>query len=303
MPDEPSPPASIDAHVHVWRLEESSYSWLGPSTAAVHRNIELDELIPSLSLHGMQRVLLVQADDTREDTNNMLRVANEHPTRVAGIVGWLPLDDPQVAADTLHSWALDGRIVGMRSLIHDRFDPHWIIGPTTREGLTMLENAELPLDFVTSGPEALELLPALQHRHPRLRIVLDHLGKPPIGGGSSAIRRWRDLIAAAAASPRVSAKLSGLYQAGGHAQGWSVTEVRPFIEHAIEVFGPSRLMFGSDWPMSTMEGGYSRALEAVSGSIADLPSSDREAIMGGTAIQVYALDRPTSDAYALLSGR
>ena len=124
--------------------------------------------------------MLVQAADTAEDTAAMLEMADRHPI-VAGVVGWVPLDRPRDTAGALAAFADKPRIVGIRNLIHTQGDPNWILRPEVDEGLGLLEEAGLPFDFVTSGPAALAHLPVLAQRHPALHIVLDHLGKPPIG--------------------------------------------------------------------------------------------------------------------------
>ena len=159
-----------------------------------------------------------------------------------------------------------------------------------QRSLELLEAAGVPFDFVTSGPAALAELPVLGRRHPDLDIVIDHLGKPPIGGSAENRAEWRRLLAEAARNPRTHAKLSGLYSATGDLAAWTVEQVRPFVEDALELFGPNRLMYGGDWPVCVLAGGYDRTWAAMTELLAPLTTTERDAILGGTAELFYAID-------------
>jgi L-fuconolactonase len=278
----------IDAHLHVWDLAASGYPWLGPALAPIDRTFEFDEIRPALDRAGVSGVILVQADDTDADTEHMLAVAAATP-EVVGVVGWVPLDDPDRTAERLS--ALRGRgVVGIRTLIHDRPDPDWILHPEVAEGLDLVAAAGLPYDYVTASPAALRHLPTLGERHPALRLVIDHLGKPPIGGTEADRREWRRLIDAAAQNPSTHAKLSGLYAAAGSPEAWTVAELRPFVDAAIEAFGPERLMYGGDWPVSIRAGGHDRVLDGLRRGIAGLDEAGRRAVFTETAARFYGVE-------------
>ena len=278
----------VDAHLHVWNLERNEYAWPTPDLPALYRTMDVDDVRPSLGRAGVDAVVLVQAADTAEDTAGMLEMADRHPI-VAGVVGWVPLERPRDAAVALEAFASEPRIVGIRNLIHTQLDPNWILRADVDEGLGLLEAAGLPFDYVTSGPTALAHLPELARRHPSLQIVLDHLGKPPIGLDHAARRAWRDLLAAAAENPRLSAKVSGLAAAAGPPDAWTTAMLRPFIHDALEVFGADRLMYGGDWPVSILAGGYDRSWDGVSEVLAELTTDERAAILGRTATRAYGL--------------
>ena len=278
----------VDAHLHVWDLERNAYDWPTPELPELYRTMEVDDVRPSLDRAGVDAVVLVQAADTAEDTAGMLEMADRHPI-VAGVVGWVPLDRPVDAAAALAGFAAEPRVVGIRSLIHTMDDPNWILRPDVGEGLGLLEAAGLPFDYVTSGPAALAHLPVLAQRHPSLPLVLDHLGKPPIGLDDAARRSWRELLAAAAANPLLTAKVSGLAAAAGPPDSWTTEMLRPFVLDAVDVFGPDRLMYGGDWPVSILAGGYDRTWDAISELLADLTEAEREQVLAGTATRVYGL--------------
>ena len=278
----------VDAHLHVWDLERRAYDWPTPDLPELYRTTDLADVRPSLDRAGVDAVVLVQAADTAEDTAGMLEMADRHPI-VVGVVGWVPLDRPVDAAAALAGFAAEPRIVGIRDLIHTRPDPDWILRPEVDEGLGLLADAGLPFDYVTSDPAALVHLPVLAQRHPTLRLVLDHLGKPPIGLDDAARRQWRELLAAAAENPLLSAKVSGLAAAVGAPDSWTTEMLRPFIHDALEVFGADRLMYGGDWPVSILAGGYDRSWDGVSEVFGEFTADERAAILGGTATRVYGL--------------
>jgi len=279
----------IDAHQHVWDLTQREvYDWPDEGVPTINRTMTLAEIGPAMHRAGVGATVLVQAADHAADTAHMLAVADQHP-EVVGVVGWVPLDEPARAAEQLESLRQQPILVGIRALIHTMSDPDWILRADVGESLGMLEAADLSYDFVTSDPTALAHVPTLGQRHPGLRIVIDHLGKPPIGGDAAARKAWRDAITAAAENPLVHAKVSGLYPAVGAMDDWSVDTIRPFVDDALDVFGPSRLLAGGDWPVSELAGGYERTWSAIITIADELDPGARDAILGGTAAQFYRI--------------
>jgi L-fuconolactonase len=277
----------IDAHQHVWDPRRARYDWLTPELAPIDRPIAFDELTPSLDRAGVTATVLVQSADNDEDTALMLEVAAANPEVVA-VVAYAPLAHPELARSRLESFAGNSLIVGVRNLIHNIPDPRWLLRADVDEGLGLLEEAGLSFDLVAVLPEHLALVPTLTERHPDLRIVIDHLAKPPIG--LADVEPWWSLIARAAESPNVFAKASGLYSASGDSGSWTIDSVRPFLHRALECFGASRLMYGGDWPISVLSGGYDRVWGGLHELFDELPALDRDDILGGTATNFYRID-------------
>jgi L-fuconolactonase len=270
----------IDAHLHVWRRSAGGYRWLdAEDVAAIADDRSLDDAWAELQGAGFERVVLVQADDSDADTDHMLEQAAGR-AEVAGVVGWLPLDHPRRAAARLEQLLSTSRLVGIRSLIHDRTDPDWIVRDEVDAGLSLLEEAGIPFDYVTASPAALVHLPTIAERHPGLAIVLDHLGKPPIGGD---LAPWQALLRSAARIPNLTAKLSGLAPC-------TTAELRPVVEIALEELGADRLMYGGDWPVVELAGGYGTWWSAVRPLLDELSSAAHDAILGGTAARVYRME-------------
>lgn len=279
----------IDAHLHVWDRSRARYDWLGPDLPEVDRDIAFDEIAPELARLGVDGVVLVQSADNAEDTANMLDVAAEWP-QVLGVVGWVPVEEPDAAGSMLERESIDRRIVGIRNLIHDRPDPDWVLTPAFGRGLSQLTALGLPFDFVTANPAALSRLDRIAAEHPEQTFVLDHLAKPPIGAGDAAHREWEESLRAAAARPNVVAKVSGLYSAVGPEDAWTQDGVDRAVAVAADAFGPDRLMYGGDWPMSLRAGGYERVLTGIRSAVQDWSREDAEKLWWRTAARVYGLE-------------
>lgn len=278
---------TIDSHTHIWKRASGDYDWITPEYAPINYYFVLADLACERAALGVDRVVLVQAADTAGDTDRMLAAADAHP-EVLGVVAWLPLADAGLAAE-LDRRLASGKVVGMRALIHNMSDPEWVLREEVAAGLDVIADAGLSFDLVSSGPAALALVPRLVARHPSLRIVIDHLGKPPIGGAPADIDSWRSLLRLAAEAPTVAAKLSGLTSRGHSRPGDSVSPLRPIVDEALSAFGPRRLMFGGDWPMCLLDGGYTSAWNDLH-DVLDLTSHELELIHSGTATSWYQLD-------------
>ena len=276
---------TIDAHVHVWDLGRADYPWLTPEIGDLYRSIDFAEIEPELVSRGIDGAILVQASDEAADTAVMLDVAARHPG-VLGVVAWTPLDSPDQVARDLAAFADQPLVVGVRNLVHER-PAGWVRRPAFVEGLVLLADHGLPLDVPTAAYPALADVAWIGNQLPGLAIVIDHLGKPPIGGGEAQRREWRALISDCAQNPRVVAKVSGLYAAQGALDSWTVDQVRPFVEDAVEIFGADRLLYGGDWPIAELAGGYARTWDAITACLAPLSPDERTAVLEGTARRVY----------------
>ncbi|WP_061961649.1 amidohydrolase family protein [Demequina flava] len=286
----------IDSHQHVWDPARAEYAWLDESLAPINRAIGLDELLPELRSCGVTHTVQVQSADNSQDTEVMRESASAHPEVVVGIVGYGPLERPDELAAILDQWGRDSRMVGLRSLIHNQPDPDWLLRDDVGEGLALLESAGLALDVVAELPRHLELVPILSQRYPRLRMVIDHLAKPPIGLG---VREpWWTAIEVAAQNPLVTAKVSGLYSATDNMGSWTTDAVRPFFDRAVELFGADRLMYGGDWPISQLAGGYTRVWDGLAPLFGELTDSEREQVLGGTAARFYRIDPARLGAFS-----
>jgi L-fucono-1,5-lactonase len=276
----------VDAHHHFWDPARASYPWMTPELAPIARAFGPNDLAPLLEAAGIGRTIVVQARSSVDETRELLAVAARSPF-VAGVVGWVDLSDPAIGdvLATLRANAGGERLVGVRHQVHDEPDPEWLLRADVRRGLEAVAGAGLVFDLLVRLRElraALELVRAM----PNLRFVIDHLAKPPIRDG--ALEPWAALIRPLGGLDNAWAKVSGLVtEADWKASG--IEDFAPYVRHAIDVFTPGRLMFGSDWPVCLLAAPYERVVELARDLTSGFTDAERESFFGGTASRVYRL--------------
>ena len=271
--------AIIDTHQHYWKLSEVEYPWLLPEYGPIYDTFTPEQLRPQLEEAGVDKTVLVQSANSYEDTASML-VKADYNDWIGAVVGWVHLLDPEEANQRLEMYGQNPKFVGMRHLIHTEPDGDWVVQDVVIESLNVLASHNKTFDVVAVFPNHLKLVPTLCERVPELKMVIDHLAKPPIGQDESP---WFDQMKAAAESPNVYAKLSGQFDN----PGWTVDDVRPYADFAFEQFGADRVMFGSDWPVCILGGSYSSVWANTQALIASLTEAEKDAVLGGTAIKFY----------------
>jgi len=272
---------TVDAHLHLWDLDRVGYPWLTDALAPINRTFTIDEVRPQLEQAGVDRVVLVQAANALEDSAAMFSVASP---LIAAVVAWNDLPDPAAAARQLDEWSAHATLVGVRHLIHDEPDPDWLGRPEVRASLALLAARGLTFDAIAVLPRHLEHVLSLADELPSLRLVVDHLGTPPVGAPSA--EPWSGLISALSRRANVSIKLSGLTTLGG---GSDAARLQPYVAHALDAFGAERVLYGGDWPVSTLPGTYARTMEVARQLLAGLSPEERAHVLGGTAERVYRL--------------
>ncbi|MFF5979684.1 amidohydrolase family protein [Streptomyces olindensis] len=273
-----------DAHHHVWDLSVRDQDWItGPELAPLRRDFTLKDLEPEARAAGVGRTVLVQTITVPEETPEFLALADEHDL-VAGVVGWTDLTRPDVADELSRLRELPGGryLKGIRHQVQGEPDPEWLLRPDVHRGLAAVADAGLVYDLVVL-PHQLPACVRAAAALPGLTFVLDHLGKPPVASG--ALEPWASRLRALAALPNTVGKLSGLATEADHAS-WSVEDLRPYADVALHAFGPGRLMYGSDWPVSTLATTYGDMLDATR-RLTD--PHDHTQILETTAGRVYDL--------------
>jgi L-fuconolactonase len=277
---------AVDAHHHFWDPATADYPWLTDDLAAIRRAFGPADLAPLLAESGIDLTVLVQTRATLDETREFLATAAAHPF-IAGVVGWIDLTGASIRDDLASLRAGPGgdRLVGIRHQVHDEPDPAWLARADVRRGLREVASAGLVYDLLVRArelPAAIDAAVAL----PELRFVLDHAAKPAI---VSHVREpWSKLIRHLAGLANVSCKLSGLVTEADWAT-WQPDELRPYVETVLEAFGPSRLMFGSDWPVCLLAASYERVVDTATELTAELAVTEQARVFGGTAIETYGL--------------
>lgn len=273
----------VDAHHHLWRIDRGDYGWLTPELGPIYRDFALADLEPLLAGAGIAATVLVQAAPTVAETRFLLDVAHASSRLVLGVVGWVDLAADDAVA-TLEMLARDPLIKSIRPMLQDLADPRWILRPDVGDALDSLRRLGLRFDALVKPLQLPALLRVIEQR-PELAVIVDHGAKPAIAAGSW--EPWASLIAAVARNPCVHCKLSGLVTEAEN--GWTADSLRRYVDHLLACFGPQRLLWGSDWPVVVLGGGYARWLEATEALLRDLDAAERAAILGGNAVRFYGL--------------
>lgn len=280
----------VDAHLQVWDPESVHYPWMSQDLQLLHRTYRVRDIGGALDEHHVDGVVLVQSADNRADSEHLLFQALCSP-HVLGVVAWVPLDTPDEAASQLDHWRVEP-IVGVSHHVDREADPQWLLRDGVDEGLTLLTERRLVLDLPATTPQLLRHVATVADRHPKLTVVVDHLGAPPLAalraGDTATWQAWTTALEAAAEAPNVVAKLAGLSRAAG--PGWTVDDVRPAVDHALAVFGPERLMAGSDWPTALdAHGTWQEVWGGLRSTLDGLDEAGVARVMGRTAVETYGI--------------
>jgi L-fuconolactonase len=252
---------------------------------SIDRTFEPEDLEPLLSEHGIDATVLVQGAASDEDTDYLVAHAARY-ARVKAVVAWLDLANPDAAASRLDVLTENGAVRGVRALVHQEPDPHFLTTSQARRSLEYVTARGLVLEVPAVYPLHLADVADIAGALPELTLVIDHLGKPPIG--TTEMTHWAELLGATATCPNVNAKFSGLTTS--LRGGWGAEDLVEALTVALECFGAARLLAGSDWPVCLLSGDYGRVWRETVRAIEMVAREGRDPILGGTACALYRID-------------
>ena len=272
----------IDTHQHFWRYDPEEYGWIDDAMAALRRDFLPPDAQIEMTAAGVRAAIAVQARQSPEETRWLLELADRHPS-IAGVVGWVDLQADEVDAE-LDRLSQHPRLLGLRHIVQGEPDG-FLERPAFLRGVGCLERHGLTFDILVYARQ----LPAavtFAHALPRQPFVLDHLGKPDIKG--DGYQAWRGHFDRIAELPNVCCKLSGLVTEADW-RCWSPATLRPYLDAALEAFGPARLMIGSDWPVCLVAASYGDVIGLVREAIGEYSEDEQAQILGGTAREFFHL--------------
>lgn len=273
----------IDAHCHLWHPGRGDYGWMPRDNETLNHVYTATDLHREIAQAGVDGVVLVQAAPTVEETEYMLGIADAVPF-VAGVVGWIDFERRD-AVEVLRRLAGHPKFRGVRPMIQDIPDVNWMLRDDVQWAFEAV--ADLGLTFDALGfPRHLPNFLTVLKRHPRLRVVVDHCMKPQVRD-PSGFDAWAEGIARIAGETEAFCKLSGIVTEAD--TDWSAEALWPYAEHVLMQFGPERVMWGSDWPVSRLRGEYGEWLATARRLCVRLDAAGREAVFGGTATRFYGL--------------
>ena len=276
----------IDAHQHFWRYNADEFGWIDDSMSSLRRDFGPDDLKPELERAGFQGSIAVQARQSLEETRWLLELAEDSPL-ILGVVGWVDLCSPDVRLQ-LQTFAGNPKLVGIRHVVQSEPDERFLLLPEFLRGISVLEEFDLTYDILIY-PQHLPVAVEFVRHCPRQRFVLDHLAKPLIK--SASIHPWEAGIRELAKFPNVFSKLSGMVTEADW-QNWTPEDLEPYLDIALDRFGPERLMIGSDWPVCTVAASYKQTMSVVLDYLYKYPVNVQDAVLGGNAQRFWKLKLP-----------
>ncbi len=272
----------IDAHQHYWKLDRGDYDWITQELAALQRDFLPNDLRPHLEKHQLDGTIVVQAAETLAESDYLLGLAETNDS-ILGVVVWLDLTDPEYLAH-YERFSRHPKFAGFRIMIQGMSDASRILEASFVEAVRYFAKRDVPVDLLVLSHQ-LGPLVELLNRVPDLRGVIDHIAKPRIA--EAVLEPWRSQMVEIARHPTISCKLSGMVTEASH-RDWTVEQFAPYIRHVADIFGPERLMYGSDWPVCLLSASYDEVMEVVQSALPHhWTQQDKERLFGWNAKRFY----------------
>jgi len=271
----------IDAHQHFWKYNSAEYGWINPNMEKLKKNFLPEDLLPLLHASGIDGTIAVQARQSLEETHWLLDLADEYPF-IKGVVGWVDLLNDNVA-EQLTTFCGEPALVGIRHVVHDEPDDHFMLRKEFLSGIEVLKEFKLKYDILIF-PKHLSVACEMAKKFPRQFFVVDHIAKPLIK--ESKLSPWDEQIKQLASCPNVFCKISGLVTEADW-KNWKYSDFVPYMDIILNAFGVDRLMVGSDWPVCTVSAPYNKVMDIVFQYIRKLTAFEQKKILGENALKFY----------------
>lgn len=275
--------AKVDSHQHFWQLSRGDYSWITPELGILYQDFLPEQLAPELSEHSVSQTILVQATDTEAETHFLLELAN-NTEFVAGVVGWVDMEEP-LAIAKLERLVKNPYFKGIRPMLQDIDDVDWILKDEFTLVFEFMTENQLIFDALVKDVH-LSNIHTLACRHPTLNIVIDHCAKPDLSKRPSDF--WKEKLANLGECKNVFIKFSGLLTEAPQGQV-NIDITQPYFDYIMNVFGPSKIMWGSDWPVIKLNGDYETWVLITQLLLSHCSLEDKRKIWADNARHFYRL--------------
>ena len=272
----------IDAHQHFWQYEQIKHSWIDEEMSAIRKDFLPADLAPILSGNGVIGTIAVQADQSEQETDFLLGLADEYDL-IKGVVGWVDLRAVDVA-ERLAYYAQFKHIKGFRHILQGE-EPAFMLQPSFIDGIAALQEHNFTYDILIF-PKHLDAALELVKRVPNQPFVIDHIAKPYIKAGQ--IDEWAKGMVALSHYQNVYCKVSGMVTEADY-KIWQPTDFAPYLDVVVEAFGMNRLMFGSDWPVCEVAASYSQMIGIVEDYFASYSIDEKNQFFNQNASKFYNL--------------
>lgn len=278
----------IDSHHHVWDLSVREQGWMvGEALNPIKKNFSINDLRQAISGCGIEKTVVVQTVTNYDETPELLELA-ENDELVAGVVGFLKIDSADAIPhlddyESMHGFK---NLVGIRDIAHDYEDIGYLAKPQVIKNVQELGRRGLVYDLLTKTPH-MQAAIDLVKQAPNTQFVLDHISKPYMAKGE--MQPWADKLSELASFENVVIKVSGLFTEADW-KNWKASDFWPYLEHVTKTFTPSRMMFGSDWPVCLLAATYKQSLELMEEFTKDFSPAEQKDFWAATANRAYKLN-------------
>jgi L-fuconolactonase len=289
MPNlEPAQPGGatlrVDAHQHFWKYDPIRDTWMGPDMKAIQRDFSPADLLPLLQAAGIDGCVTVQVNSSEEENEFLFSNADRHEF-IKGVVGWVDLQDPGIE-DRLAWYRRFPKMKGFRHVLQGEKDRALMLKPAFKRGIGLLAKYGYTYDILIY-PDQLGYAREFVAAFPDQPFIIDHIAKPHIKD-RYITEEWKDAIRAVAAYENTWCKISGMVTEADWYH-WKPAHLKPYIDTVVEAFGPSRLVYGSDWPVCTVAASYQQVAQIVKDYFATFSVAEQDAFFGGNAMKFYHL--------------
>jgi L-fuconolactonase len=283
----------IDAHQHFWKFDPVRDAWITEEMGVLRRDFLPQDLVPELAANRMDASIAVQVDQSEEETQFLLGLAEQNP-RIAGVVGWVNLTAPNIQ-ERLRHYSQFPKLSGFRHIVQGEPDDRYLLREDFLRGIACLREFGFTYDILIY-PKQLPASVEFVGKFPEQPFVVDHIAKPLVK--EKEIASWSRHMRVLGAVSNVSCKVSGLITEGNW-RHWRPEDFHPYLDVVFEVFGPDRLLFGSDWPVCTLAGTYTQVIGLVEDYVRDRPQSEKDKLFGGNAARFYGIKPARAKAQQL----
>ena len=273
----------IDSHQHFWKYEPVKHDWIDDNMSVIRRDFSPSDLAKVYQENSIDGCVAVQADQTLEETDFLIDLAFNN-NFIKGIVGWVDLRAENIEK-VLEKYSSDKIVKGFRHVVQGEPDHNFLLRPNFSRGISLLEKYNFTYDILVF-PHQLGSVLEFVKKFPNQKFVIDHIAKPYIKDGY--FEGWATMMTAIGKHENVSCKMSGMVTEAEY-NTWTPEQIHPYMNVALEAFGSSRILFGSDWPVCLVAGNYSKIKKLTTNFISQLSQIEQNSIMGTNAIEFYNL--------------
>ncbi len=273
----------VDTHQHFWKYNPAKHSWIGDEMAVIQKDFMPVDLLPILDAAGVSACIAVQTDENEVENDFLLSLAKENRF-IKGVIGWVDFLANNIY-DRIAYYNDFKTIKGFRYILQDKKQRDLILSNEFIRGVFAMNNYDLVYELLVY-PDQLNYVEQFVKHFPDQIFVLNHLAKPSIKSGE--IIQWERAITALARHENVYCKLSGMITEADW-KNWSYKDLAPYIDAVFSSFGIDRVMFGSDWPVCNLAGGYGKVMGVAEKWVSDLSSNEQEKFWSLNAIKCYQL--------------